>query len=295
MACCRCWPLFTRPGCWRRDHRASPAKRGGPPSAPIRCTAWAPPGPPSSSPTPRCSPVDRRPGAGSSRPCSPSIRGRSAERSTRSSRRLVNATPLIFTGLSVALGFRVGLFNIGGEGQFLHRRALRGHAWASRSTACRGSSTCRWPFWPASWAARPWGFIPGILKARTGAHEVIITIMINYIAFQPGRAARSMTRFQARAGPPDLQVIEPSAQLPRSSTGLRVHWGICHRPGRRRGRAGCCSDPPGASNSARWAPTPMPRATPASTSPVTCPGHDALRRRWPGWRRGDQCWRQPHA
>jgi simple sugar transport system permease protein len=96
---------------------------------------------------------------------------------------LVVSTPFIFAGLAVALGFRVGLFNIGAEGQLYIGAAtavtaaiyLKGlpsiiHIPISLLAGFLGGGI--------------WGFIPGFLKARTGAHEVINTIMMNYIAFR---------------------------------------------------------------------------------------------------------------
>jgi simple sugar transport system permease protein len=71
------------------------------------------------------------------------------------------------------------------------------------------------------------GFIPGILKARTGAHEVITTIMLNFIAVQLVFFALSSPLFQ-RPGRTDpiSKVVEPSAVLPTLVDGLRAHWGI---------------------------------------------------------------------
>ena len=95
---------------------------------------------------------------------------------------LFKATPLLFTGLAVALGFRAGLFNIGVEGQLY----LGGFAAALAGLAC---ARLPWPLplaaalLAAAAAGAAWGAIPGILKARFGAHEVINTIMLNFIAF----------------------------------------------------------------------------------------------------------------
>ncbi len=84
-------------------------------------------------------------------------------------------------GLSVAFGFKAGLFNIGAQGQFL--MGLLGAVWVG--VALRDAS----PFIaiPAALlggiaAGAFWGFIPGVLKAVSGAHEVVTTIMLNYIA-----------------------------------------------------------------------------------------------------------------
>jgi simple sugar transport system permease protein len=95
---------------------------------------------------------------------------------------LFRATPLVFTGLAVAVGFRAGLFNIGVEGQLY----LGGFA-----AALTGASLAGWPaaallplvLSSAAAAGAVWGAIPGALKARFGAHEVINTIMLNFIAF----------------------------------------------------------------------------------------------------------------
>jgi len=94
---------------------------------------------------------------------------------------LTFATPLIAAGLGVALAFRVGMFNIGGRGQIIIAAAVAG--WISWSFPM--------PFFihmlvcvvGAIVGGAFWGGIVGFLKARTGAHEVIVTIMLNYVAF----------------------------------------------------------------------------------------------------------------
>ncbi len=91
------------------------------------------------------------------------------------------AAPLIAAGLGVALAFRVGLFNIGGRGQI-----LIGAATAALLTFNLGlPMVLQLPITLIAGIAGGaiWGGIVGILKARTGAHEVILTIMLNYIAF----------------------------------------------------------------------------------------------------------------
>ncbi|MCM2324383.1 MAG: ABC transporter permease [Oligoflexia bacterium] len=94
---------------------------------------------------------------------------------------LFYATPLIFTGLAVALPLKAGLFNIGAEGQ-LTLGALAAAAVGALFPAVP------WPWAPllaglAAFAAGAfWGFIPGWLRVRRGSHEVINTIMLNFIA-----------------------------------------------------------------------------------------------------------------
>jgi simple sugar transport system permease protein len=94
---------------------------------------------------------------------------------------LTFATPLIAAGLGVAIAFRSGMFNIGGRGQMLAAAAAAGYVGFS------------WPLPPGvhvlvavlagMTAAAIWGGIVGLLKATTGAHEVIVTIMLNYVAY----------------------------------------------------------------------------------------------------------------
>jgi simple sugar transport system permease protein len=94
---------------------------------------------------------------------------------------LFYSTPLIFTGLSVAVAFQAGLFNIGAEGQLTLgalAAAVVGAAWPG----------VRSPLAPvfaglaALAAGTAWGAIPGWLRARRGSHEVINTIMLNFVA-----------------------------------------------------------------------------------------------------------------
>lgn len=94
---------------------------------------------------------------------------------------LFRATPLLFTGLAVALAFRAGLFNIGVESQML----LGGLAAAlvGAHTALPGPLLLAAALLAALAAGALWGAVPGVLKARFGAHEVINTIMLNFIAF----------------------------------------------------------------------------------------------------------------
>ena len=91
------------------------------------------------------------------------------------------AAPLIAAGLGVALAFRVGLFNIGGRGQILIACAVA----ALLTFNLNLPMFLQLPLTLAAGIAGGaiWGGIVGILKARTGAHEVILTIMLNYVAF----------------------------------------------------------------------------------------------------------------
>lgn len=96
-------------------------------------------------------------------------------------RTLENATPLIFGGLAVALAFQAGLFNIGAQGQLL---------FGAIAAAVAGFTISGLPpllhivvaLAVGALLGALWGAIPGVLKALAGAHEVIVTIMLNFVA-----------------------------------------------------------------------------------------------------------------
>ncbi len=139
---------------------------------------------------------------------------------------LVSATPLILTGTGVALGFSTGVFNIGGQGQYICGAVAATYV----GFAVHLPLLLHLPLVVLAGAAggAVAGFIPGILKATTGAHEVIVTIMLNYVFLylldyllttpplqQPGQS-NAISR-----------TIPQSAQLPHLlGSGLRVNLGL---------------------------------------------------------------------
>ena len=115
---------------------------------------------------------------------------------------LVYATPLILAGLSVSLAFRAGLFNIGAQGQILMSAALAGYigfAWHLPAAVHIVVAIIGGIIGGAIWAG-----IAGFLKAKTGAHEVITTIMLNYVAVFFINWLLTETWFQA---PPYSQAV----------------------------------------------------------------------------------------
>ncbi|MGO2658686.1 ABC transporter permease [Mycetocola reblochoni] len=94
---------------------------------------------------------------------------------------LTFATPLIAAALGVGLAFRVGLFNIGGRGQMLIAAAAAG--WVGSTMNLPWGLHMILAVVAGLIGGAVWGGLVGFLKARTGAHEVILTIMLNYIAF----------------------------------------------------------------------------------------------------------------
>jgi general nucleoside transport system permease protein len=142
------------------------------------------------------------------------------------------ATPYIFAGLAVAVAFKGGLFNIGAEGQL---------AFGAVMAALIGYALPNWlhvnlPIYihlPLTiglgmLAGAIWAAIPGALKAYTGGHEVINTIMMNYIAlnitsFLLNGPMRDPDPLNLSARTPEIAV---SARIPPIFPDLRIHWGF---------------------------------------------------------------------
>ncbi len=128
---------------------------------------------------------------------------------------LFNATPLIFTGLSVAIAYKAGLFNIGCEGQ-LYVAAFAG-AWVGIHFSLPAVLMIPLCLCAALFAGAIWGGVPGILKAKLGAHEVINTIMMNFIALAiTNYLVTAIYREPGQMIPHTSQIYE-SATLPRLS------------------------------------------------------------------------------
>lgn len=137
---------------------------------------------------------------------------------------LVTSTPLIFAGLGVALGFRTGLFNIGAEGQLFI-----------------GATTATWVGYTFSGlpaivhiplallagfiGGGVWGYIPGWLKAKTGGHEVINTIMMNFVAIRLVEWLLRTSMKDPASQNPISPFISESAYLPALSFS-RFHIGF---------------------------------------------------------------------
>lgn len=139
---------------------------------------------------------------------------------------LVASTPYIFAGLGVALGFRAGVFNIGAEGQIFIGAA---------AAAFVGYSIKGLPaiihiplsLLGGALGGLIWGFIPGWLKAKTGGHEVINTIMMNYIAFRLSDWLLTGPMKRPGSFNPVSPTIMDSAKLPRFfESPIRFHLGF---------------------------------------------------------------------
>jgi simple sugar transport system permease protein len=139
---------------------------------------------------------------------------------------LVTSTPYIFAGLGVALGFRAGVFNIGAEGQIFMGAIFSAFA----GYAIKGLPPIihiPLALLAGALGGGLWGFIPGWLKAKVGGHEVINTIMMNYIAFRMSDWLLSGPMKRPNSFNPISPTIEPSAMLPTFfADPIRFHLGF---------------------------------------------------------------------
>ncbi len=141
------------------------------------------------------------------------------------------ATPYIFAGLAVALAFKGGLFNIGAEGQLAFgavTAALIGYLPNQMGIHIPAIIHIPLTVGGGMLAGALWAAIPGALKAYTGGHEVINTIMMNYIAlnitsFLLNGPMRDPDPLNLSARTPEIAL---SARIPPLFDGLRVHWGF---------------------------------------------------------------------
>lgn len=144
------------------------------------------------------------------------------------------ATPYIFAGLAVALAFKGGLFNIGAEGQLAFgavASALAGYGLPAMGVNLPTIIHLPLTIGAGVLAGGIWGAIPGWLKARFGGHEVINTIMMNYIAL-------NITSFLLNGPMKDPNPLNVVARTPMIADtaripvifpgvpGVRLHWGF---------------------------------------------------------------------
>ena len=143
---------------------------------------------------------------------------------------ILATAPLLLAGLAVAITFRAGLFNIGGTGQML----MGGMGAVYVGFSMNGPGIVQVPLGivVGMLCGMVWGIIPGLLKARTGVHEVISTIMLNFIAGSLVLFALKTQMFvrEGRADPVS-KLVTPEGRLPRlfsflDRPELRAHLGI---------------------------------------------------------------------
>ena len=137
------------------------------------------------------------------------------------------AAPLIMAGLGVGLAFRAGMFNIGGRGQMLLAGAAAG--WVAINVDAPIAIHLPLAIAAGAVAGGLWAGLAGLLKARTGAHEVIVTIMLNYVGYYLVFFALSQQSILQQKGSinPKSAAMPESAVLPKL-LGVRfnLHAGI---------------------------------------------------------------------
>jgi simple sugar transport system permease protein len=144
--------------------------------------------------------------------------GNRASEASNFQQTLLITTPLILCGLAVAFAFRCGMFNIGGQGQYFagsYAALIFGTYWAG----IPGAAHIILCILLAILAGAAWGGIAGFLKATTGAHEVISTIMLNWIAIYIGYY------FFGLQGPFVSSAYSPISNDIVSNVHLPVFWG----------------------------------------------------------------------
>jgi simple sugar transport system permease protein len=145
-----------------------------------------------------------------------------------SSRRLgnvfENATPILLCGLAAAVPFQAGQFFLGGEGSMLLSASI-GTAFAV-STNMPMFVHIPLVLLVSALAGAFWGFIPGILKAKANANEIVVTLLLNYVGFY---LALYLINFHFRDTTAGFMVsyeLPKTAWFPQFIPGTRVHWGI---------------------------------------------------------------------
>ena len=136
------------------------------------------------------------------------------------------AIPLIISGLGLAFGFRAGLFNIGGKGQMI--AGALAAVWVGFSLSLPPVVHTLVALTAAIVAGAAWGGIAGFLKAKTGANEVIVTIMLNSIATLALGYVLSQKAWQKpNSNQPFTPNVADSAALAKLMSGpIKLHWGL---------------------------------------------------------------------
>ncbi|MEG0779577.1 MAG: ABC transporter permease [Oscillospiraceae bacterium] len=135
---------------------------------------------------------------------------------------LVKATPLIFTGLCACFAYRCGVFNLGGEGQFIMGSCVS--IWIATSWGITGLPAILLCLLGGALVGGLWGLLPGILKITRGLNEMIVSIMLNYVATL--FMGLLYTRLLRDGNVPQTPPVPEATMLGRIFPDLRVTWGI---------------------------------------------------------------------
>jgi ABC-type uncharacterized transport system permease subunit len=138
---------------------------------------------------------------------------------------LLAATPLIFTGLAVAIAFRVGYYNIGAEGQFL-AGGIATTAFALGLPDLPAVVALPGALLAGAVGGLAWGFLPAWLKRTAGIDEVVTTLLLNPVALLLIQGLLNGPWRNSETGFPDSDRYGPGYDLPRLADGFRAHWGL---------------------------------------------------------------------
>lgn len=138
---------------------------------------------------------------------------------------LVQATPLLLTGLAVALAFRAGVWNIGAEGQ-LHVGALAGVALAVSLPGAPTLVLLPVTLLAGALAGAAWASVPAVMKTGLGVGEVITTLLLNFVALFVAQFLVQGPLQEARGVFNMTDEIPAAARLPALFPGGRLHWGF---------------------------------------------------------------------
>lgn len=143
--------------------------------------------------------------------------------SSKLAQTLTIACPLIFTGLAATVAYKCGVFNLGGEGQFI-MGALASVWFATQVTCVRGATSIIISLILGAIAGGIWGAIPGILKTVRGLNEMIVSILMNYFAlYFMGFIYTNVLR---DGSVPQTFPVPDESKLPRISGDFKVHIGF---------------------------------------------------------------------
>ena len=135
---------------------------------------------------------------------------------------LVIACPLIFTGLAAAFAYKCGVFNLGGEGQFIMGAVTS--IFVSAKLGDAGAGGLFISLLAGTAAGGIWGAIPGVLKITRGLNEMIVSIMLNYVAtLFMGYVYTTLLR---DGSVPQTVAVADSMKIAGISKGFPAHWGV---------------------------------------------------------------------
>lgn len=138
---------------------------------------------------------------------------------------LVRATPLILTGLAVALAFKAGIWNIGAEGQ-LYAGAVAGVWVGLHAESLPAGVAVLLVLGIAGTAGAVWALVPTLMKVRLGVGEVITTLLMNFVGIYLAAFVVHGPLQEARGVFPQTEMIADPARLPRLFPGTRLHAGF---------------------------------------------------------------------